>query len=116
MFPMQPIKDGHFVKNRIVEALFKDCFADMVTIENSGFTHEELIQFYQLMGKSLVEFSGLPCVTDTECGIAGKIAEKGITEVEATNEVLRKTIEDTKQGVRLAAAALFDICSDDLGV
>ncbi|AOU98286.1 hypothetical protein BI364_10220 [Acidihalobacter yilgarnensis] len=66
MMPIQPVRDGRFVSNRIVEKLLELEVApiDLNDIAAMNFSQAEREQFAQLIGYSLSGFSELSYVSD----------------------------------------------------
>ena len=113
VMPLQPIKKGRFVANRIVEALLDKGEIDLNDIACMEFTDQERIQFAQLIGYSLSGFSELSYVDDETYAAAEKAAE-GETEAEARNATLREQLDEARKGVKAAASVLFRMYPDDL--
>ena len=117
IMPIQPIKDGRFVPNRIVEKLLEVAPIDLNDIAVMDFTDQERIQFAQLIGYSVDGFGSLSYVDDESYEAAERInCELGVTEEQARNVVLRRQLGEARKGVRDAAVALFRIHPDDLQV
>jgi len=112
--PMQPIEDGRFVPNRIVEQLLDTSSLDLNSIAILDFTPEERQQLAQLIGYSLNGYGELGYVDNESYAIAVKMND-GETEVEATISYLRKTLETISNKVAEMATTLFNIHPDDLG-
>lgn len=115
-FPTQPIVNDSFVENRIVSMLLAKCEENGLTlteINMMDFTREERIQFAQLLGATLEGFGMLSYVDDESYGTVRRI-NKGMTELEARNSTLRDQLKEAREGVRLAATALFMIAPEDL--
>lgn len=95
-FPLQPIEDGRFVPNRIVQFLLDISPTDLnllaVKRAEGEFTKEEFSQFAQLIGYSLNGFAELSYVSNEEVEAAQEKAESGMSETAARNKVLREKI------------------------
>ena len=115
IMPIQPIEDGRFVGNSIVMALLKTSTLDLNDIGMIPFTDQERMQFAQLIGYSVRGFSELSYVND-ETHDAVMIINENInaTEEESRSYALRKQLDEAKRGIKIAAAALFDVHPDDL--
>jgi hypothetical protein len=113
VMPIQPIKDGRFVKNRIVERLLEVAPIDLNEIAFMDFTVQERMQFAQLIGYSLNGFSELGYVDDETYSAALGVAN-GISEDKARNIALREQLLEVKKGLMVAAVAAFEIHEDDL--
>ena len=113
IFPIQPIADGRFVENRIVSAVLEASTLDLNQIAMMDFTDEERMQFAQLIGYSLSGFGSLSYASDEVCAVAHRMSEE-VNEDKARNEALREMLDETRKGVKQAAAALFSIHPDDL--
>jgi len=117
VMPIQPINEHRFVPNKIVQMLLDTHHsADMNTIAVMDFTDQERMQFAQLIGYSLGGFSELSYVDDKTYEAASNIAEEGMTDEEARNKALRHQINCAREGLKIAASALFRIHPDDLEV
>jgi hypothetical protein len=114
IMPIQPIDNDRFVPNRIVQKLLDASPIGMNELAGMYFTRQERMQFAQLIGYSLSGFGELGYVDDETYYACQKIAIDGITECEARNAILRKQLQEAKQGVKDAAAVLFGIHPDDL--
>lgn len=112
--PLQPIKNGRFVPNRIVERLLEAAVIDLNDIARMDFTAQERMQFAQLIGYSLSGFSELSYVDDETYQAACSMLENGGTEEQARIEALRAQLNEARNGIRTAAVALFGIHPDDL--
>lgn len=113
VMPLQPIKDGRFIPNRIVEKLLEVAPIDLNDIAGMDFTNEERMQLAQLIGYSVGGFTDLSYVNDETYEVVA-LAMTGISEQEARNTALRGQMEDARKGVKQAAVALFTIHPDDL--
>lgn len=113
--PLQPIRDGRFVPNKIVQHLLDVAPINLNDLARMGFSNNDWTQFAQLIGYSLSGFGGLSYVDDEAYDAAQKMAE-GMTEEEARNEALRIRLDAAKKGVRDAAVALFTIHPDTFGI
>lgn len=114
IMPIQPIKDNRFVQNRIVNAILEVSQLDLNDIAGMDFTEQERMQFAQLIGYSLGGFSGLSYVNNVTYHAACEMAS-GATEEQSRTKALRNHIMDICEGLKIAAAAAFEIHPDDLG-
>lgn len=112
--PLQPIRNGRFVPNRIVKTLLDAAPIGLNELAVMEFTQSEQEQFIQLIGYSLNGFSELSYVSDETYETAFKIAEEGISELEARNVILRAKLQEIKRGLKIAVSAAFQIHPDDL--
>lgn len=115
VMPLQPIMNGRFVPNRIVEMLLEVAPTDMNKIACMNFTDQERMQFAQLIGYSLSGFSELSYVDD-ETWEAAANATVGMSEAEARYYALRQQLDEIRGGLKIASAAAFKIHPDDLEV
>jgi len=115
IMPIQPIKDGRFVENRIVRTLLDDGPYNMNDLATMDFTDQERTQFAQLIGYSLSGFGELSYVDDETYG-AAKILSYGIEKNGEKTRLmtLREDVEEAREGIKKAACALFKIHPDDL--
>jgi len=115
--PLQPIRNGRFVPNKIVRMLLDTGTVDLNKIACMNFTREEQEQFAQLIGYSLGGFSELSYVSDETYEAAVKIAEgENENELEARNAVLRETLDEIRRGLKIATCMAFRIHQDDLTI
>ena len=112
--PLQPIENGRFVPNRIVQYLLEVAPIGLNELAAMDFSAQERMQFAQLIGYSLSGFGELGYVDDETYEAAQKMAE-GLTEQEARNQVLRMQLGAARKGVKDAAVALFMIHPDSFG-
>lgn len=115
MMPIQPVRDGRFVPNRIVEKLLEVAPIGLNEIAAMDFSQAEREQFAQLIGYSLSGFSELSYVRDETYEAARKVAE-GKSECESRNEALREQLDEIRRGLRIATAGAFRVHPDDLEV
>ena len=115
--PFQPIKDGRFVPNRIVELLLKTSTHDMNSLACANFTREERVQLAQLIGYSVGGFCSLSYVSREESQVASSLLRKGApdavglkaisdTLAEERRQALREQLAEVKQLVEALADAL----------
>jgi len=102
--PFQPIKDGRFVPNRIVELLLETSTHGMTSLARKDFTDEERTQFAQLIGYSVGGFCSLSYVSDDAARVA-RAVRAGFSTDKAEVQVLR----DRLHAVKLAAESLADV-------
>lgn len=118
--PIQPLElddNGimRFKRNMIVEYLLK--FTDMNKLSLMPFSNEDREQFAQLIGYSLSGFSELGYVSNETVEAAQLMAEGTVNQansMQARLYAMSEQIEKAREGVKLAAIALFDIHPDDL--
>jgi hypothetical protein len=111
IMPIQPIIDGRFVPNKIVQVLLDSSKLDLNDIARLDFTEQERTQFAQLIGYSLSGFSELSYVDDETYEAACRVNNP---EAVARNLILRDQLNEAREGVKRAAVALFRIHPDDL--
>lgn len=116
-FPLQPIKDGRFVPNRIVRWLL-DTYTDMNQVAghcvHANISDEEQEQFAQLIGYSVHGFGELSYVSNETYEAAIRIDEEGEDELAARVTVLEAELAAARAATRDLAVALFNIHPDDL--
>ncbi len=113
--PIQPIVDGRFVPNKVVQYLLDNGGIDMNKIAVQGFPKEDQEQFAQLIGYSLSGYGDLSYVSDESYCAAEEMGDNElITYYEARINALEKTLKETRDGIKNAVSALFDIHPDDL--
>lgn len=113
VMPIQPIENGRFIPNRIVERCLEKCSINLNDIATMDFTDQERMQFAQLIGYSVSGFGGLSYVDNETYESACTMAD-GCSEADARLDSLRDQIKDAKEGLKKAACALFPIHPDDL--
>lgn len=64
IMPIQPIRKGRFVPNRIVQEILNNSNIDLNDISLLNFTDQERMQFAQLIGYSVSGFGGLDYVDE----------------------------------------------------
>jgi hypothetical protein len=114
MRPLQPIKDGRFEANAIVEYLLDKGPFDMNHLGTLGFSQEDREQFAQLIGYSLSGFSELSYVRNETYDAAMRMTTPGMNEADARNVHLRETLDNVRDSVKGLATTLFRIHPDDL--
>lgn len=117
--PIQPlVTDEHgiirFKKNKIVTFLLEKGPFSLNDLAAVDFTDEDHEQFAQLIGYSLSGFGDLSYVRDETYDAANIMHHTGVSETEAMNHVLSRTIDDLKNALREPIAKLFNIHPDDL--
>jgi len=119
MQPIQPIKDGRFQKNAIVEYLLDwatERGMGMNEIAVMDFSKEDRQQFAQLIGYSLSGYSSLTNYVDDDAyNAAAKMAE-GKTEDQARIEALKEELDTVRKSLQKPMARLFGIHPDDLAM
>lgn len=114
VMPIQPIENGRFVKNAIVEYLLDSGSIDMNDLAVRSFSNQDRVQFAQLIGYSLDGFGTLSYVDDETYSSAEAMMSSGVPELEARNAVLRGKLESVRKGLRDSVVAVFEIHPDDL--
>jgi hypothetical protein len=115
VMPMQPIENGRFVRNRIVEKLLEVAPIDLNDIACMDFTSNEREQFAQLIGYSVSGFGELSYTSNESYETAIKMM-LGKSEQEARIEYLREALNTVRNMVKDITARLFKIHPDDLEV
>ena len=113
ILPLQPIRDGRFVANEIVQWLLNNGGKDMNDIARQNFPAEHQRQFAQLIGYSVGGYGSLSYCDDESYDTANAMMEDGKSELEARNEVLRDKLSLIKSGLKTAASAAFEKHPDD---
>lgn len=117
MKPIQPIVDSRFVENKIVSYLLDNggiCLNKLAVLD---FSDEDRAQFAQLIGYSLSGYGDLSYVSDEAYDSAEIMMNNpDYTESQAQIEVLKSHLTEAREGVKLAATALFRIHEDDLTI
>ena len=111
IFPLQPIIDGRFVPNRIVQALLETSTLDLNVIASMDFTDQEHMQLAQLIGYSLSGFSELDYVDDETYASA---CDDSNPELIARNKFLRERVDVIAESFKKAACELYKVHQDDL--
>ena len=114
MRPLQPIKDGRFEANAIVEYLLDKGPFDMNHLAAQDFSHEDREQFAQLIGYSLSGFGELSYVREETYDTAKRMTPPGYSETDARNAHLQETLDQVRDKVKGLATTLFRIHPDDL--
>ena len=112
--PIQYIKDGRFIENKIVRYLLDAGPFDMNKLAVMNFDQGDSEQFAQLIGYSLSGFSSLSYVSDETYGAASAMSEGENNELLARISDLESTLEELRSHLRPAACAVFRIHPDDL--
>ena len=113
IFPIQPIKDGRFVENRIVSFLLDKGPFDLNDIAIMDFTNEEREQFAQLIGYSVSGFSSLNYVSDDTYS-AIEVMQQGESEDKARIRSMQSTLDAIRKHLRDATCEAFAVHPDDL--
>lgn len=116
VMPLQPIKDGRFVPNRIVEKLLEAAPIGLNELACMEFTDQERVQFAQLIGYSVGGFGSLDYVDDETYNAAELVCSQGCTELEARLQTVSDQLNEVRKGLKDAAAAAFRVHPDDLKV
>jgi hypothetical protein len=118
VFPIQTIKDGRFVENRIVTALLDSSSLDLNDLARMDFTNQERTQLLQLIGYSISGISCMDCV-DNETFDAIEAIERDsnsgsyMSQLEARNKSLREELAEVRSHIAQAASVLFEMHIDD---
>jgi len=113
--PIQPIVEGRFTANKIVEHLLDNGGIDMNQLAVRNFSDEDRQQFAQLIGYSLSGYADLSYVSDEAYDAAQAMADDPtIKDYKARNKVLTAQLNEARDHVRNAAVSLFRINPDDL--
>ena len=115
VMPIQPIVEGRFIPNKIVERLLETSTLDMNSLAAEDFSSQDREQFAQLVGYSVHGFGTLSYVSNETYSAAIQKMESGATEQEARMNHLREILKDVKKSIREASVTLFNIHPDDLG-
>ena len=113
VMPLQPIKNGRFIPNRIVEKLLEAAPIGLNEIACMDFTDGEREQFAQLIGYSLSGFSELSYVSDETFEAATNVSTKK-NDLVARIDVLRTQLYEIRKGLKAASVVAFNIHPDDL--
>lgn len=118
--PIQPVvADAYgvlrFKKNAIVRHLLDSGLCDMNVLALLDFSQEDRVQFAQLIGYSLSGFGELSYVDSDTYDAAARMAE-GVSEVQATNQVLSEKLELVRKHLKELVPEIFHIHPDDLQV
>ena len=111
--PIQLIKNGRFIPNKIVEKLLETSSLDMNEIACMDFTNEDREQFAQLIGYSLNGYAELSYVSDESYETVIKMSE-GKSDLQSENEYLTETLNMVRNNIKEIAPMLFKIHPDDL--
>lgn len=118
--PIQPIYTDargvvRFHPNKIVQYLLDNGGLDLNDLARVDFPDVDREQFHQLIGYSVSAWGGLSATTDeTRRAVEIRREMDWCDDKDARLLALRETLREARQGVRAAAAALFDIHPDDL--
>ena len=113
IMPIQPLIDGRFVPNKIVEYLLDNGGIDLNQIARMNFTKQERMQFAQLIGYSLSGFGSLSYVDNETYDTAENMVE-GERQNLARIIYLRGVIETSRKHLNKAVVELFEVHEDDL--
>jgi len=108
--PLQPVDDGRFVANEIVQRLLDDGPFDMNDIAMWGVPREHQEQFASLIGYSLGGFADLGYVSDSAYNIASSDGHPAAAE----SKYLRGLLVSLASALHGPAAELFSVHPDDL--
>ena len=116
--PIQPIVNDEgtlrFKENRIVSYLLERGPLDMNRLAVMDFSDEDRLQFAQLIGYSLHGSSTLSYMTDEVYNAAVRMAENGMSELEARIEYLEQLVNMLQDKLKEPMAELFEIHPSDL--
>lgn len=117
--PIQPLAiDAHgiirFKGNAIVRHLLDHGGIDMNAIARLEFPQEDREQFAMLIGYSLGGFDELNYVSDATSAAAHAMHAEGLTEDKARIKSLEDMLETVREGLKIAAPAVFAIHPDNL--
>lgn len=114
-FPMQPVTEGRFVPNPMVEYLLDNGGIDMNDLARMPFTDAAREQFAQLIGYSVSGTSTLGYVSnDTFDAACQMLDNPGMDWKDAKIESLETTLETVREGMKHLVPELFQIHPDDL--
>lgn len=118
--PIQPIYTDpngtyRFKENGIVKFLLDNGGFDMNKLAMMDFSREDREQFAQLIGYSLSGFGELGYVSDETFNAAEIMAERP-GEAQARIQALEDMLNKVREGLKIAAPAVFRIHPDDLEV
>ena len=108
VMPLQPIREGRFIANKVVAWLLENGSKDMNDIASQVFPVEHRRQFAQLIGYSVSGYGSLSYCNDESYDTTVLVAETGKEELEARNEVLREKLKTIKEGLKVVASAAFE--------
>lgn len=110
--PMQPIVDGRFKVNKIVDFLADNYGLNELAVMD--FSREDWVQFAQLQGYSLGGFGSLSYVRDEDYDAAVLMDEsEEITSLQAENQVLREKLFTIRSQLKDMAVSMFGKHPDD---
>lgn len=113
--PMQPIRNGRFVPNRIVQYLLEVAPIGLNELAAMDFSAQERMQFAQLIAYSVGGFGELSYTDNETYETALQMAAGIDDEKDARIAALRIQLDSAKKGVKDAAVALFMIHPDSFG-
>ena len=102
--PFQPIKDGRFVPNRIVELLLETSTHNMNSLALEDFTDEERTQFAQLIGYSVGGFMSLSYVSNEDYEVAASLSSTGAPDAVGLKAISDRLAEERRGVLRLQLA------------
>ena len=112
--PIQPIKLGRFVPNKIVQFLLDHGGIDMNYLARQNFTDEDSMQFAQLIGYSLSGYGGLSYVSDESYEAAEAMIENPeLLAAEARNIALNRQLNEVRDHIKAATCSIFKNHPDD---
>jgi hypothetical protein len=117
--PIQPlVADKHgvirFKQNAIVRWLLEAGPFDLNQIAVKDFSREDREQLAQLIGYSHSGAHDLDYMSNEVLDAAEIAYDNGVSELEASNQYLRETLQDIKAKMRDAVATLYGVHPDDL--
>ncbi len=118
--PIQPLSADErgtirFKPNKIVRHLLDHGGIDLNQLAALDFTSEDREQFAQLIGYSLSGFGELSYTSDATFAAAEAMSKEALSEDKARIKALEEMIEQVRDGLKIAAPAVFAIHPDDLG-
>jgi hypothetical protein len=118
--PIQPlVTDEHGVQrfngNKIVRYLLDNGPFTLNHLALKDFSDEDREQFAQLIGYSLSGAGDLSYFSSETYEAAARMADQGLSQLEAENAYLRDKLRTCRDGMRLAVAALYGVAPEDLG-
>jgi hypothetical protein len=116
-FPVQPIRGGRFVPNKIVNWMLSQIPDGLNTIARMDFTNEEHMQLAQLIGYTTSGYGSLSYVSDESYQVVCELLDSPEElEKDIRIKVLEDRLKEVETHTRNAAVALFKIHPDDLAL
>ena len=112
--PVQPIKDGRFIPNRIVEKLLETSTLDLNDIARMEFTNQERMQLAQLIGYSVGGFGTLSYVDDETYDTVSLLENNQKQDhLRVRYTALNDKLSGVKKELAKVAALVFEKHEDD---